>query len=167
MVRRLLLTAAISLFAAGPAFAQLDTETKQPYHWRVVLSAKPHPLVTPDFRERVKRDVVAALQTGLGALGTVEVIDLADLTTWPRDRWEPLWQQFDDKGFAALDAPRDLTGAKTHFLRLEVRDGVFHLESRQHDGFTGLASPGVRRQSTRSPELVGPLAGIMLDRDFG
>src|SRR5437762_2490444 len=68
---------------------------------------------------------------------------------------------------AALDAPRDLTGVKTHFLRLEVRDGAFHLGSRQHDGFTGLASPGVRRQSTRSPELVGRLAGIMLDRDFG
>src|SRR5215207_6739009 len=88
MVRRLVLAAVIVLFAATPAFAQLDAETKQPYHWRVVLSAKPHPLVTTDFRERVRRDVIAALQTGIGPLGTVEVIDLADL---PRDRWDPLW----------------------------------------------------------------------------
>ena len=39
-------------------------------------------------------------------------------------------QDFAAKGFAALDAPRDLTGVKTHFLRLEVRDGQYHLESR-------------------------------------
>ena len=141
MFRRTLAAVVVVLSAAPPAPAQLDAEPKQPYQWRVVLTAKPHPLVTPEFRERVKRDVVAALQTGLGALGTVEVIDLAEL---PRDKWEPLWQQFDDKGFAALDAPRDLTGAKTHFLRIEYRDGKFHLEARQYDGFTGLSSPLVR-----------------------
>ena len=164
MFRRTLATVVVVLSAAPPAPAQLDAEPKQPYQWRVVLTAKPHPLVTPEFRERVKRDVVAALQTGLGALGTVEVIDLAEL---PRDKWEPLWQQFDDKGFAALDAPRDLTGAKTHVLRVEYRDGRFHLETRQYDGFTGLSSPLVRAQAVRAPEQVGRTAGLMLDRDFG
>jgi hypothetical protein len=164
MVRRVLAALVVVLFGAAPAFAQLDAEPKQPYLWRVVLTAKPHPLVTPEFRERVKRDVLAALQTGLGSLGTVEVIDLADLA---RDKWEPLWQQFDDKGFAALDAPRDLTGAKTHFLRIEYRDGKFVLETRQYDGFTGLSSPLVRAQSVRGPEQVGRAAGLMLDRDFG
>jgi hypothetical protein len=163
MVRRTLAVVVV-LLGAAPACAQLDPEPKQPYLWRVVLTTKPHPLVTPEFRERVKRDVLAALQTGLGALGTVEVIDLADL---PRDRWEPLWQQFDDKGFGALDAPRDLTGAKTHFLRIEYRDGKFLLETRQYDGFTGLSSPLVRTQSVRGPEQVGRTAGLMLDRDFG
>jgi hypothetical protein len=164
MVRRLVLVAAAVLAGAAPAVAQLDAEPKQPYLWRVVLATKPHPLVTPEFRERVARDVLAALQTGLGAAGQVEVIDLAELA---RDRWEPLWQQFDDKGFAALDAPRDLTGAKTHFLRVEYRDGKFVLETRQYDGFTGLSSPVVRTQSVRAPELVGRTAGLMLDRDFG
>src|SRR5581483_8511221 len=73
------------------------------------------------------------------------------------------------KGFAALDPDpaRDLTGVKTHFLRVEVRDGVFHLESRQYDGFSGLATPLVRRQETRAPEMVGRIAGMMVDRDFG
>ena len=163
MVRRLLAVVVV-LLGAAPAFAQLDAEPKQPYLWRVVLTTKPHPLVTPEFRERVKRDVLAALQTGLGSLGSVEVIDLAEL---PRDRWEPLWQQFDDKGFGALDAPRDLTGAKTHFLRIEYRDGKFLLETRQYDGFTGLSSPLVRTQAVRGPEQVGRTAGLMLDRDFG
>jgi tetratricopeptide (TPR) repeat protein len=164
MVRRTLVAAVALLSFAPPAGAQLDAEPKQPYLWRVVLAARPHPLVTPEFRERLRRDVLAALQTGLGAHGTVEVIDLADV---PRDRWEPLWQQFDDKGFAALDAPRDLTGAKTHFLRLEYRDGKFLLESRQYDGFTGLSSPVARAREVRGAEQVGRAAGLMLDRDFG
>jgi hypothetical protein len=179
MVRRTVLTAlvvlsvgagaAVGLGADGPAQpgaapGPLDPEPKQPYLWRVVLKTKPHPLITPEFRERVKRDVLAALQTGLGNFGAVEVIDLVDLA---RDRWEPLWQQFDDKGFAALDAPRDLTGAKTHFLRIEYRDGKFVLETRQYDGFTGLSSPLVRTQSVRAPEQVGRTAGLMIDRDFG
>lgn len=163
MVRRMVLAAAVALTAASPAFAQLDPEAKQPYLWRVVLSARPHPLVTPNFRERLKRDIVAALQTGLGPLGTVEVIDLAEAD----GSREPLVQQFEEKGFAALDAPRDLTGAKTHFLRLEYRDGKFQLESRQYDGFTGLSSPLVRSESVRAPEQVGRTAGLMLDRDFG
>jgi tetratricopeptide (TPR) repeat protein len=164
MVRRVVLAAGVLLLAGGPALAQLDAEQKQPYLWRVVLETRPHPLITPEFRERLKRDVLAALQTGLGALGAVEVIDLEDL---PRDKWEPLWGQFHDKGFAALDAPRDLTGAKTHFLRVEYRDGKFYLEARQYDGFTGLSSPLVRTQSVRAAELVGRAAGLMLDRDFG
>lgn len=167
MVRCLILAAAGVLLAGAPARAQFDraqieAESKQPYLWRVVLSAKPHPLITPELRERVRRDVVAALQTGIGPLGTVEVIDLA--TT--RDR-EPLWQQFEDKGFAALDAPRDLTGAKSHFLRLDYRDGQFHLEARQYDGFTGLASPLVRARDVRAADQVGRAAGLLLDRDFG
>lgn len=164
MTRKLVLAAVVALLAGAPARAQLDPEPKQPCLWRVVVSVKPHPLLTPDLREKLKRDILAALQPGLGALGTVEVIDLADLA---RDKWEPLWQQFEDKGFAALDAPRDLTGAKTHFLKVEHRDGKMHLESRQYDGFTGLASPLVRTQSLRASELAGRTAGMMLDRDFG
>jgi tetratricopeptide (TPR) repeat protein len=165
MLRRMLLSVVIALLCGSQAFAQpLDTEAKQPYLWRVVLSVKPHPLLTQDFRDRLKRDLLAALQPGLGNLGAVEVFDLTDL---PRDKWEPLWQQFDDKGFASLDAPRDLTGVKTHFLKVEYRDGRVHLESRQYDGFTGLSSPLVRSQSTRTLELVGRTAGMMLDRDFG
>jgi tetratricopeptide (TPR) repeat protein len=161
-----LATLVLPAFAFGqpPAPAGLDPEPKAPYLWRVVVQVRPHPLLGATFRDQLRRDLAAALQPGLGPLGTVEVIDLAEV---PRDRWDPLWQQFDDKGFPALDAPRELTGVKTHFLRVEVRDGVFHLEARQHDGFTGLASPVVRRQSTQAAELVGRYAGLMVDRDFG
>src|SRR5207253_6582865 len=118
--------------AQQPPAAPLDPELKTPYLWRVVIQTRPHPLLTASFRDQVRRDLLAALQPAMGNLGVVDVIDLAEV---PRDRWDPLRQQFDDKGFAALDAPRDLTGVKTHFLRIEIRDGSFHLESRQHDGF--------------------------------
>ena len=162
--RAFAVAALIILSAAGPAAAQLDPEAKTPYLWRVVLKAKPHPLLSSAFRGQVKRDLLATLQPSLGSLGTVEVIDLDEV---PRDKWDPLWQQFDDKGFDALAAQRDLSGAKTHFLKLEYQDGQYLLEARQHDGFAGLASPVVRKQSVRAPELVGRTAGLMLDRDFG
>jgi tetratricopeptide (TPR) repeat protein len=158
-------------FGMRTASAQLEPPLKEPYLWRVVLKIQHHPLLSGSFREQLKRDLEAALQPAIDKLGTVEVIDLADL---PRDRWDPLWQQFEDKGFTALDAPRDLTGVKTHFLQIQYRDGHYLLESRQYDGFTGLASgyagvgsPVIRKQSVRAPEMVGRAAGLMLDRDFG
>src|SRR5580692_3940414 len=129
--------ASILLLTVSPLSAQLDPEPKTPYLWRIVLKVQPHPLLTPTFREQLKRDLEASLQPALGTLGTVDVIDLTDT---PRDHWDSLWQQFDDKGFAALEAPRDLTGAKTHFLKLEYKDGLYLLEARQHDGFAGLSS---------------------------
>lgn len=162
------LAAALALFGppAAASAQQPDPELKAPYHWRVVVQAKPHPLITPAFRDQIRRDLLAALQPALGSFGTVEVIDLGET---PPDQWDVLWTNFDQKGFAALDTDpaRDLTGTKTHVVRVEVRDGVFHLESRQYDGFSGLASPFVRRQATRAPELVGRYAGLMVDRDFG
>jgi hypothetical protein len=161
---RIAMTVAVLFLAAAPVAAQFDAEPKTPQRWQVVLKAQPHPLLAGSFRERLRHDLVAALQPTFGALGIVEVVDLAEL---PRDRWEALWQQFEDKGFPALDAPRDLNGVKTHFLKVEYRDGQYHLEARQYDGFAGLASPLVRRQSVRAPELVGRTAGLMLERDLG
>ncbi len=152
--------AVVMLFVAGPVSAQLDAEPKTPCLWRIVLKMQPHPLLSPSFREQLKRDIIASLQPAIGSLGTVEVLDQAP-------EGDTLWQQFNEKGFPALDASRDLTGAKTHFLTVEYRDGQYHLESRQYDGFAGLASPIVRKQSVRASEMVGRTAGLMLDRDFG
>src|SRR5438128_10153414 len=109
-MRRLLLTTSMVLLAASPAAAQFNPEAKSLQRWQVVLKAQPHPLLSGAFREQLRRDVAAAAQSALGPLGTVEVIDLADV---PRDKWDSLWSEFDGKGFPALDAPRDLTGVKT------------------------------------------------------
>jgi hypothetical protein len=171
MLLRTFAAIAALFLVVGPASAQVDPEPKTPYLWRIVLKAEPHPLLSAAFREQLKHDLVAALQPALGTpgqpgwIGTVDVVELADLLK-DKDK-DPLYQQFDDNGFAALTGSRDLNGAKTHFLKLEYRDGQYFLESRQHDGFAGLASPLVRKQSVRAPELVGRTAGLMLDRDFG
>src|SRR5262245_6143509 len=102
MSRRVYVLAAIAgLILTAPAAAQVDPEQKTPHLWRVVLKAKPHPLLSTAFREQVKRDLLATLQPALGSLGTVEVIDLDEI---PRDKWDALWQQFDDKGFEAVAA---------------------------------------------------------------
>jgi hypothetical protein len=145
---------------------KLDPESKTPYTWRIVLHAKPHPLLGTTFRGQVRREVIAALQPALGPLGTVEFVDLADV---PKDRWDPLWRQFDERGWPALDftGARELDGVKSHFIRLEYRDGAYRIETRQLDGFTGLPTPMVRRQETRAADAVGRITGLLLDRDFG
>jgi tetratricopeptide (TPR) repeat protein len=164
-VRLAALVALLAVPALAPAQPPaLDPELTTPYRWQIVIDARPHPLLSAAFRDQLRRDLVAALQPDLGPLGTVEVVDLAAVPEGQRD---PVWQDYLTKGFSALDAARDLTGVKTHFLRVEVRDGAYHLEARQYDGFAGLASPVVRRQSTRTPELVGRTAGLMIDRDLG
>ncbi|MDW8241797.1 MAG: hypothetical protein RMJ88_01130 [Thermogemmata sp.] len=148
----------------SPAWGQsLDAEVKVPYLWRVVIQASPHPALGSTVRQQMERDILAALQPALGPLGTVEVIDLAST---PRDKWDPLWQQYEDKGFAALEAVRELTGIKTHFLRVDYVDGVYQLQSRQHDGFTGLVSP-LRYQRVTAAEWLGRAAGLLLEQDFG
>lgn len=163
---RLVITAAVLVLVGGPASAQpsLDPEVNGQLLWRIVVKTEPHPLLGPSFKDQVKRDLMAALQPAIGGLGTVDVLDLEDALAGKADA---LVQDFHAKGFTALDAPRDLTGVKTHFLQIDYRDGQYHLESRQHDGFVGLASPVSRKQSVRSPELVGRTAGLMIDRDFG
>ena len=119
-----------------------------------------------NFRAHLRRDLTASLQPSLKAICTVDVIDMSGT---PTEQWDPLWRLWAEKGFNALNGPinADLTGVKTHFLRVEYRDGVYFLESRQYDGFAGLASPVVRTMAIRAPELVGRAAGIMIDRDFG
>lgn len=151
---------------SAPAAPPFDPEANRAYLWRIVLRAKSHPLMTPSFRDQVLREVKSALQSRLGPFGTVEVIDLAAVAP---EKWEPLWEAFVRDGWPALTAEpaRTLTGIKTHFLTIDVTDGAFRLEARQHDGSTGLASPLVRKKSERSADQVGRQAGLLLDPDFG
>jgi tetratricopeptide (TPR) repeat protein len=166
MMRLAVLT---SLVVAVPASAAtLDSQAKDAYRWRVILKTGKHPVLGPAFREQVGREVRAALQ---GSVGPVAAVDLVDLAREPVEGWEPLWKEFVERGWPALDpdprAGRELTGVKTHFLTIDFRDGNFVLESRQQDGSTGLASPLVRRQSVRAADMVGRTAGLMLEPDFG
>ncbi len=157
----------VALVASPVAAAPLDPQTKTPYRWRVVVSAATHPTITAAVREQLCRDLKVALQADLGeALGTVEVTDLA---TVPASKREPLLATFVVSGWPALDREefRKLSGGKTHFVQLDVRNGRYVLSARQHDGDTGLTSPLVRTNSTPDIAKVGRLAGLLVARDFG
>lgn len=155
---------AVALVALLAPAQPLDPEPTSPGVWRVVVLTAPHPLLTPAFRDRLRRDLLAALPAAAHPVATVEVPDLAAL---PRDQWDPLWLQAEAKGLSALDTPRDLSGVTTSVLRVDVHDGAYHLEARLYDGFSGIPAPPVRRQSLRAPELVGRAAGLLVGRDFG
>jgi tetratricopeptide (TPR) repeat protein len=169
-------TLALVLAAApsGRAAAPLDPEADRPYRWRVAVRVDPHPALGQGFRDRLTRELAAVAGAYLGTAGTAEVIDLAA----PPGPLDGLCEQFLLRGFAAIDDPpanaaknpadpaRVLSPVKTHFVTVEYRAGVFHLAARQHDGFTGIASPVTRRQSTRVADMVPRLAGLLLEPDF-
>src|SRR5205085_11722736 len=56
---------------------------------------------------------------------------------------------------------------KTHFLLIDFVDGRYEIQARQHDGFTGLASPVVRRSSTADRQLVARSAALLINVDIG
>ncbi len=161
------LLAALSFVLCPSSFAHaLDPELTSPYKVQVVLRVAPNRLLTPIFKEQLRRDLQRGLQGALGAMGEVEVIDLAD--TAP-DKMEPLWKEVADKGLqAALDRPvRDAAAGKTHFVNVDYIDGQYEIQARQYDGLTGMASPAVRRERTPDRQFVARTAALVVDRDFG
>ena len=145
-----------------------DAESKTPYVWRVVLQSQVHPALSIPVRERLCKDLKAALQPGVGGdLGRVEVIDLR---AEPEKNWEPLWKEFVDGGWPALEKPegQKLTGLKTHFVKVTVRDGrTFRVETRQLDGSTGIVSALVRSTETKNVDTLARLTGLLIGKDFG
>ena len=144
-----------------------DHQPQSPYEWNVYVKFKPHVRLTLAVRQQLLKDLKASLGPALGDdLGKVVVQDLADLA---KDKRDPLVQAFDDKDFSVLgtDKFRTLTGVKSHFLTVEVKDGKFLLQSCQHDGDTGLATPQVRTQTVADLDTLSRTAGLMLVADFG
>ncbi len=166
MVARSLSLLALLALAAPLAAAPLDPEAEKPYQWRIVVRFDPHPMLPESLRARVLDEVRTAVVPPLGELGRVEI---GELPTTFDDKSDPLLRRFAEKGWPALEAIefRKLTGVKTHLLRVRFDRGLYHLESRQHDGSTGLVSPVVRQSETDTSAKVGRLAGLMVARDFG
>ena len=159
------LAIAFAWFDAAPAArAALDPETKVPYRLRVVLGVADHPDFTDHFRRELKRDLQGNLQAALGALAAVEVVDLHSID---RDKWEPLWKRVEEKGLESLDSHNEIGNGKTHFLQLDYRDGRYELQARQIDGTSGFATPLVRKMATYDRGFISRLAGLMIGQDFG
>jgi hypothetical protein len=155
----------VLLLALAPAavHAQIDPQTNQPYDLSVVLKCGAHNWLGKQFRDDLRNNLAGMLQDALGPMAAVKVFDLKET---PADQWQPLWKQFDAKGFAALDGPKELGGVKTHFLRVDFVNGQYELQTRQVDGDTGWVSPW-RRERTADRAYVPRLAGKMIGQDFG
>lgn len=152
--------------AAPPLPTILSPETDDWYRWRIVLRVKPHPQLDKTIRAQLVKDLSAAVAPSVSKFAEVEVYDLAVM---PAERKDPLIKAFEEKGWPALAQQEfhELTGIKTHFLTLEFKNGQYRLESRQHDGSTGLISPVLRTNETRAIDQIARLAGQMLFPDFG
>jgi tetratricopeptide (TPR) repeat protein len=161
----------IAVFAAAAAPAGTPTlppESDQPYVWKILVHTQSHPSLHSVRRTQFLKNLKASLTSALGSeLGTVEVIDLTSVAP---EKWEPHWKAWNERGWAALPEDKSLrkiTGVKTHFLKVQVKDGRFRIESQQHDGNTGLLSPMVRVQEVSDADTLGRVAGLMLGMDFG
>jgi hypothetical protein len=145
------------LFPFSWARAALDPETDKPYELQVVLRIAENRLFTPAFRDMFKRQLQDGLQAALGDLAHVKIL-----------HEHRLLKEIEAKGLqAALDNYTALSNSKTHFVLLDFVNGRYELQTRQHDGFTGLSSPVVRRSSTAQRPLVPRLAALLIDEDFG
>jgi hypothetical protein len=139
------------------ARAALDPETDKPYQLQIVLRIADNRLLTPTFRETVARQLRDSLQADLGDLALVRIV-----------HQHRLLKEIETRGLqAALDNYSDLSDTKTHFVLIDFVNGRYEIQTRQHDGFTGLSSPVVRRSSTADRQVVAHLAALLIDQDFG
>jgi hypothetical protein len=146
----LVLAAPVSLSAA-------DVERNTPYRLQVIVHLAKHRLLTDVFRERLERELRDGLQAAFGAMVQVEV-----------GREHPLLREVLDKGLQkALDACRDRTPVKTHFVLVDCAGLDYVIQARQYDGYCGQPSPVVRTERTRDRDFVARAAALLIERDFG
>src|SRR5262249_5098767 len=159
------LAALVALCLCGQSQA-IDPELTTPYKVQVVLRVAPNRLLTPIFKEQLRRDLQQGLQAALGAMGEVQVFDLGEV---PADKQEPLWKEVAAKGLqAGLDGPgKGTSDVKTHFVNVDYVDGQSEIQARQYDGRPGTATPAVRRERTPDRQFVARTAALLVDRDFG
>ncbi|HLN31985.1 MAG TPA: hypothetical protein VK395_29910 [Gemmataceae bacterium] len=146
-----------ALCSSGKLTAALDAETNKPYHLQVVLHFSGHRWLTDPFQKQIKRELHDGLQAALGDLAEVEVRD-----------HHPRLKEVETNGLrAALDSWNFLSDEKLHFLFIDFVDGQYEIQSRQYDGFVGLASPTVRHAQVADRQLVARQASLLIDQDFG
>src|SRR5436190_17880203 len=133
-------------------------EAEPPYGLVVVLDVARHRLLTDVFKEQVRRELQDGLRTAFGALANVEV--RTD---------DPQLEEVRKDGLGIMEKwkPGEDSRQKKHFVLIDYAAGQYELQTRQFDGFTGTASPVIRRDSTADRPFVARLITLMIDRDFG
>jgi hypothetical protein len=156
-LRLFLLSSLCSLCLCGESPAALDPEVDKPYQLTVVVHVASRPPLTASFAEQIKRELGDSLRAALGDLAQVEITDQ-----------HPLLKEVQTKGLQpALEAWQEISEQKTHFVLIDFVDGQYEIQTGQHDGLTGLASPVARRVKTPDRQMVARLAALTIDRDFG
>jgi cell division protein FtsB len=157
-----ILCLASTLSAAPP-----EPHATGPMTWRVVVLAenpKDHPA---EFRTRFCRELRMSLETGFEK--SLCAVDVVDITERSSDSDEPIWRNFRQRGWPALESetPRPIDAKKTHFVKLTKSGAAHKIEARQVDGFTGLLSPRLASRETNELELLSRIAGVMLAPEYG
>jgi hypothetical protein len=167
-----------AMLLAGPAFAQLDPEESKPYQLRIVVGFSKHPLLTPAFKEEVRREIRGSFDAAFGNAGLVEVIDkeqLKELATHSSPAAATSLRQsvelLDSVEANGLEegfrTTRQVSDTKTHFVWIEFKNDRYEISGRQYDGTTALASPVVRQAATYDRQFVARAATLLIERDFG
>lgn len=144
-----------TLFISPLAAQNLDIA--KPYELHLVLDISKHRLLTPVFKEQVKRELQDGLRTAFGDMVRVTVLDKHEKLDDVRKR-----------GLGeTLDSWRELTEVKTQFVLIDFVEGQYEVQTRQHDGLTGLSSPVIRRERITDRLFVARLATFLIHRDFG
>jgi hypothetical protein len=166
-----------AILLAGPAFAQLDPEENKPYQLRIVVGFSKHPLLTPAFKEEVRREIRGSFEAAFGNAGVVEVVDreqLRELASHSSPAAAPSLRQsvelldsVEAYGLEEAFRTRQVSDTKTHFVFIEFKNDRYEISARQYDGTTALASPVVRQASTYDRQFVARAATLLIERDFG
>ncbi|HEY1859216.1 MAG TPA: hypothetical protein VGG61_02620, partial [Gemmataceae bacterium] len=133
-----------------------DVDSNKPYKVQLVLRIADHRQLTPLFKEKVEHELKDSLQAALGEMGSVSVV-----------YDHPKLKEIEEKGLQVLDGWKELTGMKTHFVLIDLKDGAYEVRARQHDGYTGLASHLRKPERITDRQLVARTATLLVERDFG
>jgi tetratricopeptide (TPR) repeat protein len=129
----------------------------KPYKLQVVLRFSDHRDLTTVLKEKVERELRDNVRAAFGDLVQVDVT-----------RTHPRLKEIEEKGLQSLDTWKDVDNVKTHFMLIDYVDNTYYeIRARQHDGYTGLTSPVIRRERTNSRDFLARTIGFLLDRDFG
>lgn len=132
-------------------------ERKEPYKVRVVVHVERHRQLTDIFRDRVQRELHDGIQAAMGDLARVEVTDT-----------HPKLLDIRREGLArALDRYRERSDYHTHFVLIDFSGTHYQIQTRTHDGLTGLPSPVVRKARTEDRDFVARTAAFLLKTDLG
>ncbi|MBI3822161.1 MAG: hypothetical protein HY289_05710 [Planctomycetes bacterium] len=138
------------------ARADLDPETKKPYQLQIVLRVGGNRVITPLFQEQLQRDVQNQLKIAFGELARIEVV-----------REHPLLRDIDDKGLTtAVESWDSLSDHTTHFVLLDYADGSYQIQTRFHDGTSGLPGALTQRKQTTDRQNVAATIVQLVETSF-